>query len=85
MRVIGKSVLAATAGAAVLAFSAVNASAVVVCASSVCWHSQERYDYPSSAHVVIHEDNWKWRKNEHYRWREHSGRGYWSGSRWSNW
>jgi len=35
--------------------------------------------------VVIHEDDWKWKRHEKYRWREHEGRGYWRGSRWETW
>ncbi len=39
----------------------------------------------TSAHrIVIHEDDWKWGRHEHYRWREHEGRGYWNGSRWTS-
>jgi len=85
MSVLGKSILCATTAAGILAYSAVGASAVVACAGNVCWHSHDRYDYPASARVVVHEDNWKWGRHDHYRWREHEGRGYWHGSRWSGW
>jgi hypothetical protein len=32
--------------------------------------------------VVIHDDNWRWRDRDHYRWREHEGRGYWRNGIW---
>lgn len=81
-----KTTLAAGAVcAAALGLSATYASAAVVCAGTVCWHTQERYDYPPTARVVIHDDDWKWRRHEHYRWREHEGRGYWHGGRWTAW
>ena len=81
----GKYLLAAATAAAVVALSALNASAAIVCAANVCWHTHERYEYPPSARVVIHDDDWKWKKHEHYRWREHEGRGYWRGSHWVEW
>jgi hypothetical protein len=85
MTLIGKTLLAAVAGASVFTLSAVSASAFVACTGPVCWHTQERYEYPAHARVVIHEDNWRWGRREHYRWREHEGRGYWGGGRWRNW
>ena len=42
-------------GVGILAFSALSASAAIVCSGNVCWHVQERYSYPPSAGVVIHE------------------------------
>jgi hypothetical protein len=85
MTVLGKSLLAATVGVAVLAGSSLTASAYVACTGLVCWHATERYEYPTTARVVIHDDGWKWKRHEHYRWREHEGRGFWHGSRWENW
>jgi hypothetical protein len=85
MTLLRKFLLAAAAGAAVLTVSAVSASAAVVCTGRVCWHTHERYEYPAHAGVVVHEDNWKWGRHDHYRWREHEGRGYWNGSRWRSW
>jgi hypothetical protein len=35
------------------------------------------------AHVTIHEDNWCWGPEDHYAFREHEGRGYWSGGVWT--
>jgi hypothetical protein len=85
MTLLRKSLLAAAAGAAVLTLSAASASAAIVCSGRTCWHTSERHEYPARARVVVHEDNWKWRRHERYRWREHEGRGYWSGSRWTTW
>jgi hypothetical protein len=85
MTLLRKSLLAAAAGAAILTVSAVSASAAVACSGRVCWHTSERYEYPARARIVVHEDNWKWGRHERYRWREHEGRGYWNGSRWSTW
>ena len=85
MTLLRKSLLAVAAGAAVLTVSAVSASAAVVCSGRTCWHTTERHQYPAHARVVVHDDNWKWRRHERYRWREHEGRGYWNGSRWMTW
>jgi hypothetical protein len=85
MTLLRKSLLTAAAGAAVFTLSAASASAAIVCSGRVCWHTSERHEYPSHARVVIHEDNWKWGRHEHYKWREHEGRGYWNGNRWTTW
>jgi hypothetical protein len=85
MTSVRKILLGAAAGASVLAFSALNASAAVVCNGPVCWHTQEAYEYPPTAGVVVHEDNWRWGPTEQYSWREHPGRGYWHGDRWMEW
>jgi hypothetical protein len=82
MTFLKKSLLATAAGAAVLTLSAVSASAAIVCSGNVCWHSPERYDYPKSARIVIHDDDWKWKKHERYKWREHHGKGYWNDDHW---
>ncbi len=58
-------------------------SSVVVCdQSGACWHSQEAYDYPQGAGVVVHSHDWRWNDGDHFAWKEHSGRGYWHGSDW---
>jgi hypothetical protein len=85
MTLLRKSLLAAAAGAAVLTVSAVSASAAIVCSGRVCWHTSEHHQYPQHARVVVHEDNWKWGRHEHYKWHEHEGRGYWNGSHWTTW
>jgi hypothetical protein len=83
MTSMAKLLLGASAGAALLAISAVNASAAVVCTGNVCWHTQERYSYPPTAGVVIHEDDW--RAGPGITFREHAGRGYWKGDTWTDW
>lgn len=83
MTSLNKILAGALMSAGILAFSAVGASAAIACAGDVCWHSHERYNYPPSAHVTIHEDNWRWGPHEHYAFREHQGRGYWNGDRWA--
>ena len=39
---------------------------------------------PPRAGIVVHDDNWRWRGRDHYRWREHEGRGYWRNGIWLN-
>ena len=80
MSSITKLLLGATAGAAILASSAITASAAIVCNGNTCWHVHERYSYPPSAGVVIHEDDW--RAGPGITFREHEGRGYWKGDSW---
>jgi hypothetical protein len=80
---LSKALLSAAVGGSVLAFSAVNASAAIVCNGNVCWHVHETYEYPPSAGVVIHEDDW--RAGPGITFREHEGRGYWTGGRWNAW
>ncbi len=83
MKSFSKALLGAALGAGVLALSAASASAAIVCSSNVCWHVHEHYDYPPSAHITIHEDDW--RAGPGITFREHGGRGYWSGDRWTEW
>jgi hypothetical protein len=85
MRLATKLLAAAALGGAALSFSAMNAAAAIACAGPVCWHSHEAYDYPPNARVVVHPDDWRWGPHEHYAWREHEGRGYWKGRRWTTW
>jgi hypothetical protein len=82
---LSTTLASAAIGAALLAGSAVSASAAVVCSGNVCWHTHETYAYPPESKVIIHEDNWRWEPNEHYTFREHDGRGYWRGDRWTEW
>jgi len=72
-------------GATVAAFSATGASAAIVCTGTVCWHTHEAYEYPPTAGVIIHPDDWRWAPSERFTWREHEGRGYWRGDRWMEW
>jgi hypothetical protein len=82
MTSVKTALLGAAMGAGVLAFSAMSASAAIVCAGPVCWHTTEAYEYPPDAGVVVHPNDWRWGASEHYTWREHEGRGYWRGDRW---
>ena len=75
-----KTLFGAAIGAAVLALSAMSASAEVACSGNVCWHVKERYAYPPESRVIIHEDSWK--AGPSIRFREHEGRGYWRGESW---
>jgi hypothetical protein len=71
MTSLSKALLGAAMGAGILAFSAVSASAAVVCNGNVCWHAKERHTYPPDAHVTIHEDTWK--AGPSITFREHEG------------
>ncbi|MGF6308808.1 hypothetical protein ABIB82_002445 [Bradyrhizobium sp. i1.8.4] len=85
MNLLHKGLTIAAIGAGALSASAMSASAAVVCSGNVCWHTHERYTYPSTAGVVVHDDDWRWGPNEHYVFREHEGRGYWRGDTWEEW
>lgn len=80
MTTITKTLIAAALGAGTLALSGAGASAAIACNGNVCWHVKEHYRYPRSAHIVIHEDNW--RAGPRIRFREHRGHGYWRGGTW---
>jgi hypothetical protein len=83
MTMLGKMAFASMIGAGALTLSVASASAAIVCnGAGECWHAQGRYAYPREAGVVVHPDNWRWAANDHYRWNEHEGRGYWRGGRW---
>jgi hypothetical protein len=74
---------AALLGATVLGFTATAASADIVCnREGDCWHVRHRYHYEPGFGIVVHPDSWCWREGEHYRWREHEGRGYWRNGIW---
>jgi hypothetical protein len=77
----------ATAAAAIsltaLAISTVSASAAIACnREGECWHVNRHYAYRPEYGIVIHDNDWRWDANEHYRWREHTGRGYWRNGIW---
>jgi hypothetical protein len=82
MTVLRKALLGAIAGAGALAFSAAGASAAIVCSGNTCWHAKEKYNYPPTAGVVVHEDTWS---GPGIMFREHEGRGYWKGDTWTTW
>ena len=75
--------MAAIIGAAALAATATAASAEIVCnGDGDCWHVREHYTYEPSFGLTIHDDHWRWHDGDHYRWREHEGRGYWRNGLW---
>jgi hypothetical protein len=48
-----------------------------------CWHIKGKADFYKREHGVhIYPDSWKWGEKEHFKWREHEGRGYWKGGVW---
>jgi hypothetical protein len=82
MTSLSKIFIGTVMGASALAFSATNASATIACTGDICWHTHRAYEYPPEAHVIIHPNRWHWGAGHHYAWREHRGRGYWSGDNW---
>ena len=85
MKVASKVLLGTAMGAGMLALFAASASASIVCSGNVCWHTTDRYEYPSDARVVIHEDTWKPSADARITFREHKGRGYWRDDKWIEW
>ena len=71
-------------GAAPVTIEGYGPSSAIVCdqAGTTCWHSVERYDYPTGANVVVHPYDWQADNGVTYGWREHKGRGYWQGQQW---
>jgi hypothetical protein len=82
MTLLKKSLLAAAVGTGVLTLSAVSASADIACVTVVCWHTTDRYEYPTESRVVVHENTWKPDADAKVTWREHTGRGYWREDKW---
>jgi hypothetical protein len=81
---MSKYLVTAAAGAVLLAFSAVSASAAYACNGNVCWVVKEKYSYPADAKVVVREETWK--PSADITIREHgAGRGYYVGSEWRTW
>jgi len=86
-----KKALATTAFAVLLgtssvALTATTAAADIVCNSEGdCWHTTEHFTYPPQATIIVHPDDWKWSGNEKFAFREHEGRGYWHGDKWTTW
>jgi hypothetical protein len=80
MTFLSKTVLGSVIAGGLLAVSAMSASAAIVCSGNTCWHTRESLRYPQSAGVVIHPD--RWHAGPSITFREHPGRGYWSGDRW---
>jgi hypothetical protein len=82
MRLLNQATIGVALGVGTLALSGATVSAEIACRGNVCWHAQGRSEYPPEARVIIHPDDWRWRRHEHYVWREHEGRGYWRDGRW---
>ncbi len=83
MKLSMKTAAAAVLGLSALALSATAASAAVACnGEGQCWHVHRNYAYAPEYGVAVHPNNWRWGQNEHYAWREHSGRGYWRNGAW---
>jgi hypothetical protein len=78
-----KYLFSAVAGAVgILAFTATNASAAIVCnAEGDCWHVKDKYEYKPEWGIQVYPDTWTW-SGDKYRWREHEGRGYWNKGVW---
>jgi hypothetical protein len=83
MTSFASKLLAAAAGAGVLLGFTLTASADIACSRNVCWHVQERYEFPAHARVIIHPEGWHWGPREHFMFREHEGHGFWRGSHWT--
>jgi len=80
MRALTKTVLVATGA---LALTTTSASAEIVCNDEGdCWHVKGKMEYRPEFKLHVHPDNWRWGEKEHYKWREHEGRGYWRGGVW---
>ncbi len=79
-----RSLTTAVMGAAcALILGASAASAEIVCNNEGgCWHVKDHGWIKPEHGLIVHPDSWKWAEHEHYRWREHEGRGYWRGDRW---
>ena len=81
---MSKYLVTAAAGAVLLAFSAVNASAAYACNGNICWVVKEKYSYPAESKVIVREETWK--PSADIVIREHgAGRGYFVGSEWRTW
>jgi hypothetical protein len=78
-RLVASAFLAASA----LAITATEASAWIVCnGEGECWHTHHRWQMRDEWGLVVHPDGWAWGPNDHYRWHEHDGRGYWHSGVW---
>lgn len=83
MKNILKLAAATALGAGILGATATSASAEIVCnRDGDCWHVRHHYVYKPEFGLVVHPDNWRWATSDHYRWREHHGRGYWRSGVW---
>jgi hypothetical protein len=79
-----KYLFATAAGATLLAFSAVDASAAYACSGNVCWVVKEKYTYPAESKVIVREETWKPSADITIR-EGRPGRGYYVGTEWRTW
>ena len=78
-----KFAIAAAAAVLGVVTLATSAQAAIVCnREGECWHVKNRYAYRNEWGLVVHPDGWRWRRHEHFIWREHEGRGYWRNGVW---
>ena len=84
MKMLAKLAASAALAVTALAVSATTASAMIVCNNEgECWHVRHHhYHFRPEFGLVVHEDNWRWADTDHFRWREHTGRGYWKNGVW---
>jgi hypothetical protein len=83
MKSYAKFAVAAIFGLGAVALTATSAAAAIACnAEGECWHVHRNYVYHPEFGVVVHPDGWAWGANDHYRWHEHTGRGYWHSGVW---
>jgi hypothetical protein len=80
MKHIPKALLLAagaiTVSAGALTVTATPSSAAVVCnRDGDCWRVRGRPHYGPELGLRIHDDSWRWRRGENYRWRK-VGRGH---------
>jgi hypothetical protein len=80
MKILLKTVLM---GVGALALAATTASAAIVCNDEgECWHARGSAAYKPELKLHVYPDSWKWAHNDHYKWREHEGHGYWRSGVW---
>ena len=83
MKTITKLAAAALLSVATVAVTASSASAYVACnREGECWHVRDRYDYHQNTASSFIRTTGAGARNEHYRWHEHQGRGYWRNGIW---
>ena len=83
MKHVAKIAAAALIGLGVVSIGATSASAAVACnGEGECWHVHRNYAYQPGFGISVHPNNWRWGANDHYRWHEHAGRGYWRSGAW---
>jgi len=81
---MSKYLVTTAAGAVLLAFSAVSASALYACNGNVCWTVKEKLAYPAESKVIVREESWKPSADITIR-EARPGRGYYVGSDWRTW